>query len=536
MQPSKTVLVTGGAGFIGSATAKVFLSRGDRVVVVDELNDYYDIARKEENIKSLETLSRVGQLTIIRGDICDKTLMESVFAAYKPSVVCHLAARAGVRASIDDPLIYIHSNIEGTTILLELSRLYSVSNFVYASSSSVYGESTADKFRESDEVSKPVSPYAATKVSCELLASTYHHLYNLNVTGLRFFTVYGPNGRPDMAPYKFIDRIFRGLPIDQYGDGSTMRDYTFIDDIVDGVVRSCDYPHPCAVYNLGNGSPVVLSEFISTIESLVGRKATIRHLPFQAGDVSRTCADITLAKRDLGYFPQTSLREGLRRTVEWYKSTIASKVIHAPTPAVSALPDEITIALSPMLSSESLSAVAAKIKWLRSNIPSKEIVVPVPAPANIPCLQGLLNDVTFIEYPSWGGDAMVRNAVLSTAVKSRTQYILFLPAGDVPMLDKEAVDSLIECFTDDVLCVVASDYSDDSVKESNNLNLTLWNVAKLARTGFIFAPTSRLSADHQVVATQRKLFPESSNVLEVLSISEIEKTMSEIHLSRRVSE
>jgi UDP-glucuronate 4-epimerase len=245
----KTVLVTGGAGFIGSHVAEYLLERGDRVIIVDEMNDYYDVAIKQQNLNILKMKS--NDVAIYIGDICDLEFISDVFAKEKPSHVCHLAARAGVRPSIIDPYIYVHSNIEGTTRIIDLARQYFCANFVFASSSSVYGNCPKEVLCESDSVVQPVSPYAMTKMSCELLAYTFHHLYGINVTGLRFFTVYGPRGRPDMAPFKFIDRVVCGLPIQQFGDGSTSRDYTYISDIVDGVVNAIDTPLGYQIINLG---------------------------------------------------------------------------------------------------------------------------------------------------------------------------------------------------------------------------------------------------------------------------------------------
>lgn len=236
------------------------------------------------------------------------------------SLVCHLAARAGVRPSIQDPFVYIHSNIKGTTHLMELSAKYGVQNFVFASSSSVYGGSKSTFFSEDEIVDNPVSPYAASKKACELLAYTYKHLYNLNVSALRFFTVYGPRGRPDMAPFKFIDRVSRGIELQQFGDGSSSRDYTYIDDIVDGVVRAIDRPHAYEVFNLGKGSGTSLKEFIDLVQKHVGKKAIIKVMPDQPGDVPYTCADVTKAQKLLGYKSQVSFEEGIRRTVEWYKN------------------------------------------------------------------------------------------------------------------------------------------------------------------------------------------------------------------------
>ncbi len=314
-------LVTGGAGFIGSHVSDYLLSRGDKVVIVDEMNDYYDVRLKESNLNYLSSQhSNNLKFVVYRGDICDKDFIDNIFKIEKITHVCHLAARAGVRASIADPFIYVHSNVEGTTRLLDLSRLYRIKNFVYASSSSVYGCSNLSLLSEDDVVEKPVSPYAATKKACELLAYTYHHLYGMNCTGLRFFTVYGPRGRPDMAPFKFIDRVYNSLPIQQYGDGSTSRDYTYIDDIVDGVVRAIDRPLGYEVINLGNGRPFQLKAFIQLVEESVGKKAIIELCPEQPGDVERTCANINKAKSLLGYDPKTPFEIGISLTAQWYKN------------------------------------------------------------------------------------------------------------------------------------------------------------------------------------------------------------------------
>jgi UDP-glucuronate 4-epimerase len=316
----KKVLVTGGAGFIGSHVAEYLLERGDDVVIVDEVNDYYDVRIKEENLRLLQEKYDEDRLIIYRCDICDHDKMEEIFDIERPGWVCHMAARAGVRPSINDPFVYIHSNIRGTTHLMELSHKYGIQNFVFASSSSVYGGSKSTYFSEDEIVDNPVSPYAASKKACELLAYTYHHLYQLNVTGLRFFTVYGPRGRPDMAPFKFIDRVSRGLELQQFGDGSSSRDYTYIDDIVDGVVRSIDRPHKYEVFNLGKGDGTSLSEFIDLVQKYVGKKAVIKVMPDQPGDVPYTCADVSKAHALLGYKSKVTFEEGIRRTAEWYKT------------------------------------------------------------------------------------------------------------------------------------------------------------------------------------------------------------------------
>jgi UDP-glucuronate 4-epimerase len=315
----KTVLVTGGAGFIGSSVAALLLERGDNVVIVDEINDYYSVDLKNANLALLKSKYGSDRLKVYVGDICDTKLVEQIFETERPEWVCHMAARAGVRPSIQDPFVYIHSNIKGTTQLMELSARYGVKNFVFASSSSVYGGSKSAFFSEDEAVDHPVSPYAASKKACELLAYTYHHLYKLNVSALRFFTVYGPRGRPDMAPFKFVDRVSRGLTLQQYGDGSSSRDYTYIDDIVDGVVRAVDRPYPYQIFNLGKGSGTSLSEFISLVQKHVGKPAKIEVLPDQPGDVPYTCADVSKAERLLGYVSKVSFEEGIERTVDWYR-------------------------------------------------------------------------------------------------------------------------------------------------------------------------------------------------------------------------
>lgn len=318
----KKVLVTGGAGFIGSNVAEYLLERGDDVVIVDEMNQYYDVRIKESNIALLRSkYPDSKRLTFYKGDICDTEFMENVFKTEKPKWVCHMAARAGVRPSIEDPFVYIHSNIKGTTHLMEMSHKYGIENFVFASSSSVYGGSKSTFFSEEESVDNPVSPYAASKKACELLAYTYHHLYKLNVSALRFFTVYGPRGRPDMAPFKFIDRVSRGEQLQQFGDGSSSRDYTYISDIVDGIVRAIDRPHPYEVFNLGKGNGTSLKDFISLVQKYVGKKANIKVMPDQPGDVPYTCADVGKAHELLGYKAKVSFEEGIRRTVLWYKKT-----------------------------------------------------------------------------------------------------------------------------------------------------------------------------------------------------------------------
>jgi UDP-glucuronate 4-epimerase len=327
----KKVLVTGGAGFVGSNVAEQLLARGDDVVIVDEMNDYYDVRIKENNLQRLRDMyPGEKRLAIYRGDICDENFMLQLFEKERPQWVCHMAARAGVRPSIQDPFVYIHSNIRGTTHLMELSHKFGIKNFVFASSSSVYGGSKNTFFSEDENVDNPVSPYAASKKACELLAYTYHHLYQLNVSGLRFFTVYGPRGRPDMAPFKFIDRVSRELELQQFGDGSSSRDYTYIDDIVDGVLRAIDRPHKYEMFNLGKGSGTSLKEFLDIVQKNVGKKAIIKIMPDQPGDVPYTCADVSKAYDLLGYRATVPFNEGIRRTVDWYVNEYGKTICIEP--------------------------------------------------------------------------------------------------------------------------------------------------------------------------------------------------------------
>jgi len=300
------VLVTGCAGFIGSHTCEYLLKRGDEILGIDNLNDYYDIERKKEN---LEVLNKYENFEFKKEDIRTTKVIEE----WKPDKICHLASMAGVRYSIEHPKLYIDVNINGFINILEQARKVGVKQIVYASSSSVYGLNKKRPFSESDAIETPNSPYACSKMAMELYAKTYHQLYNLNLIGLRFFTVYGPRGRPDMAPYKFLKAIKDGTKFYKYGDGTSSRDYTYVSDIVSGVVLALDNKKKlkCEVYNLGNSSPVSLNEFIELCEKVVKKKANYEQIGNQLGDVPHTFADISKAKRDLYYEPKIKLENGL---------------------------------------------------------------------------------------------------------------------------------------------------------------------------------------------------------------------------------
>lgn len=308
------ILVTGGAGFIGSHLAARLLGEGHAIAILDDLNDYYAPVWK---LKNLEEVRRIHAVEFKQGDICDAPLVNAMFARFRPDAVVHLAARAGVRPSLEHPLLYSRVNVDGTTVLLEAARATGVKHFVFASSSSVYGGANRVPFQEDDRVFRPISPYAATKIAGEVLCHTYSHLYAIKTVCLRFFTVFGPRQRPDLAIRKFIQRIEAGQPIEVYGDGGTGRDYTFIDDIVSGITASIALDAQYEIINLGNCQPVLLRDMISTIESVLGRTAIIERKPDQPGDVPITCADISKARTLLGYEPSTSFEEGIRRTADW---------------------------------------------------------------------------------------------------------------------------------------------------------------------------------------------------------------------------
>jgi UDP-glucuronate 4-epimerase len=309
-------LVTGGAGFIGSHVVDRLLAQGESVTVLDNFDPFYPRSRKEAN---LESASRHPAFRMISGDINDAAALARASEDDWPDVVIHLAAKAGVRPSILDPVGYYHVNVEGTLRLLEWVKSRPATRFVFASSSSVYGDRPNAPFRETDRVDDPISPYAATKKAGELLCHTYHHLFGLPVTCLRFFTAYGPRNRPDLAIAKFTRMIDRDEAIPFFGDGSTRRDYTFVEDIADGVARAAERCRGYAIYNLGNASPIELSGLVELIGQALGKTPRIERLPPQPGDVRQTYADVSLAARELGYAPKTPLADGIARYVEWYR-------------------------------------------------------------------------------------------------------------------------------------------------------------------------------------------------------------------------
>ena len=313
------VLLTGAAGFIGSHLAEALLARGDRVIALDNFDDYYDPRIKRENLR--QALDQ-RNFRLIEGDIRDRRCVDSILSEGGIESVVHLAALAGVRHSLEKPLEFTDVNVNGTMVLLEATRQYNVKKFILASSSNVYGNNPKVPFAEADPVDKPISPYAATKKAAELLCHVYHDLYGMQVNCLRYFTVYGPRQRPDLAIHKFARLILAGEPIPVYGDGSMARDYTYIDDIIQGTIAAINHCCGYHIYNLGESRPYRLDELIEALETALGQKADIKRGPVPGGDVRQTCADITKARRDLGYDPRVDLPEGLRRFVQWLKGQI----------------------------------------------------------------------------------------------------------------------------------------------------------------------------------------------------------------------
>jgi UDP-glucuronate 4-epimerase len=333
-----TILVTGCAGFIGFHTSLQLLRDGDQVVGIDNLNDYYDVQLKEDR---LAILQKDVNFTMVRGNLADRGTIEQLFSRHNCELVVHLGAQAGVRYSLINPYAYVESNLIGFVNILEGCRHAQVRHVVYASSSSVYGANTRIPFSVHDSVDHPISLYAATKKSNELFAHAYSHLFGLPTTGLRFFTVYGPWGRPDMAFFKFTRAIYEGRPIDVYNNGAMRRDFTYVDDIVAGILAilktipsgdpewNGDAPDPGSsyapykVYNIGNGNPVELLDAVRTLEEIIGIKAKVNFLPIQPGDVPATCADVKELCADAGFKPDTPLQVGLERFVKWYRSYYA---------------------------------------------------------------------------------------------------------------------------------------------------------------------------------------------------------------------
>ena len=321
--------MTGSAGFIGFHTAKKLLEDGHQVIGLDNFNSYYDPRLKEARNRILEgfvtdkkstnDLRPTTNFKLYRGNLEDLKLIKRIFKENKIDKVCHLAAQAGVRYSLENPHAYISSNLVGFTNIIEETKNAGIKTFVYASSSSVYGNNKKIPFSVDDPVDHPVSLYAATKKANELIAYTYHHLYGLHCTGLRFFTVYGPWGRPDMAPYKFADLISKDKEIEVYNFGKMKRDFTYIDDIVDGIISALQKTYPFEVFNLGNNKPVELEYFISCFEKEFGKKARKKYLPLQPGDVLETFADIEHSNKKLGYAPKTSIEDGIHELVDWFK-------------------------------------------------------------------------------------------------------------------------------------------------------------------------------------------------------------------------
>src|SRR5881275_842637 len=311
------VLVTGGAGFIGSHLVEKLLASGHEVVILDDFNDFYDPQTKHANIAGL-----ARDVTIYHVDLRDSELVRNLFHREKVDAIAHLAARAGVRPSIQQPRLYYDTNVTGTLHLLEAARVTGVERFVFASSSSVYGASKRIPFSEDEHLTQTFSPYAATKIAGEFLCSTYSHLYNLRVVALRYFTVYGPRQRPDLAIHQFTRRIYAGQPIDQFGDGSTRRDYTYIDDVIQGTMAALKYDGSLYdVFNLGENQTIQLKDLILAIENALGKKAKINRLAEQPGDMPRTYAEISKARKLLGYNPTTKLSEGLPKFIEWFLRT-----------------------------------------------------------------------------------------------------------------------------------------------------------------------------------------------------------------------
>ena len=340
MDNKKTILITGVAGFIGFHICKRLIQNGEDVIGIDNLNSYYDQNLKKDRLNELDTISKeINKAWIFKkGDIEDENFLSKIFISYKPKVVLHLAAQAGVRNSIDNPKVYIKSNLMGFGNILECCREHEIENLIFASSSSVYGGNINIPYSESDEVNHPVSLYAATKKSNEILAHSYSHLYQLPITGLRFFTVYGPWGRPDMAPMIFTDALFKNKPLKVFNYGEMARDFTFIDDVVEVLVKLVDKPaksdenfnkkdpraysswSPFRIFNIGNSESIKLLDFISYLEIEIGLKSKKQFLEMQQGDIKATSANTNLIEEWIGFKPKTPIKDGIKKFIKWYKT------------------------------------------------------------------------------------------------------------------------------------------------------------------------------------------------------------------------
>ncbi len=325
MQPSsaRTFLVTGVAGFIGSHTAVRLLERGDQVVGLDNFNDYYDPARKRSNLEEVRAASKAsGRFTFVEGDIRNRTLLAELFEAHALNGVAHLAAMAGVRSSVENPWLYYDCNLTGTLNLLDAAQRFNNPNFVFASTSSAYGNTKVIPFVETDTADRPLAPYPASKRAAELLGHSYHHIQGLDFTALRFFTVYGPRGRPDMMTYKIFEAIRTGIPMPLFNGGNMHRDWTFVGDVVSGIVAALDKRLGYEVINIGRGEPVLVADYVKSIERLAGKRVPFKTEPMMKADVDFTFANIDKAKSLLGYAPSVSVEEGVRRSYEWYKIAV----------------------------------------------------------------------------------------------------------------------------------------------------------------------------------------------------------------------
>ena len=311
------ILVTGGAGFIGSHLAESLLEKGYSVVVIDNFNNYYNPKQKENNIQKALTNPNYK---LVKGDILNKELIQELFQQEKFNAVVHLAAMAGIRNSIENPELYQKVNVEGTLNLLIAATKNNVKKFIFGSSSSIYGTNTKIPFEETDKADDQICPYASSKKAGESFCRAYHHLYGIQVACLRFFTVYGPRGRPDMAPFLFTDKVINNKEITIFGDGSSSRDYTYVKDIVQGIIKSIEIELTFEIFNIGNSSPTKLMEFINTIEIITNKKATLTHIEKRQGDMDVTYANISKAQSTLNYQPKTTLQEGMRKFIDWYNS------------------------------------------------------------------------------------------------------------------------------------------------------------------------------------------------------------------------